>query len=127
MFRVEKHDNSYEYFSNIDLNENALHITSNLSLEKLLLESKYNDENKWKIKSIEHLLGDIYPNLYDSININRLKIELRNILINNDVDQNLMQEENLNILFSDFKFLIESGIRTIPNINDVNDEQPQNI
>ena len=48
MFRVETHDNSYEYFNNIDLDEKALHITSNLSLDKLLRKSKSSNNNEWK-------------------------------------------------------------------------------
>lgn len=123
MFRVETHDNSYEYFNNINLDEDALHITSNLSLEKLLKVSKGSLNNEWKIKSIDHLLDDIYPNLNDLINNNKLKIILRSILISNQVDKTLMQEENIKILFSDFMFLIQSGIRYIPQIKDTTIDQ----
>ena len=123
MFRVETHDNSYEYFNNIDLNEKALHITSNLSLDKLLRKSKSSNNNEWKIKSIDHLLQDIYPNLHDLINNNKLKIILRDLLIKNQVEKNIIQEENIKILFSDYIFLIQSGIRHIPNIDSIGNER----
>lgn len=123
MFRVETHDNSYEYFNNIDLNEKALHITSNLSLDKLLRKSKSSNNNEWKIKSIDHLLQDIYPNLHDLINNNKLKIILRDLLIKNQVEKNIIQEENIKILFSDYIFLIQSGIRHIPNIDGIGNER----
>lgn len=123
MFRVETHDNSYEYFNNIDLSEKALHITSNLSLDKLLRKAKSSNNNEWKIKSIDHLLQDIYPNLYDLINNNKLKIILRDLLIKNQVEKNILQEENIKILFSDYIFLIQSGIRYIPNIDGIGNER----
>lgn len=123
MFRVEIHDNSYKYFSNIDLSENALHITSNLSLAKLIKESNRDNKNKRKVINIDHLLESIYPNLNDSLNKNNLKIELRNILISNNVGKIFLQEENINILFSDYMFLIESGIRSIPDIANMTEKE----
>lgn len=123
MFRVEIHDNSYEYFSNIDLSENALHITSNLSLSKLILESNKDIKNHIKILSIESLLTDIYPKLNNPLNRTKLKIELRNILVSNDIENTFLQEDNFNILFSDFLFLIESGIRFIPDIEAITKKQ----
>ncbi|CEI72577.1 hypothetical protein [Romboutsia hominis] len=123
MFRVEIHDNSYEYFSKIDLEENAFHITSNLSLEKLIKENNKNPSYVWKVKNITHLLENIYPNLHDLLNNNRLKIDLRDILIKNEVHESLMKEENIKILFSDYIFLIQSGIRQIPTIENISKEQ----
>lgn len=123
MFKVEVHDNSYEYFSNINLSEDALHITSNLSLSKLIKESNKDNANKRKVMNIEYLLEDIYPKLNDSLNRNKLKVELRNILIDSKVDNTFLQEDNLNILFRDCIFLIESGIRNIPDIEDTEDKQ----
>lgn len=123
MFKIEIHDNSYEYFSNIDLSENALHITANLSLERLIKESNKDTKSHKKVLSIEHLLKDIYPKLNDSLNRTKLKIELRNILVFNNVDSTFLQEDNFNILFSDFLFLIESGIRFIPEVEKFTEKQ----
>lgn len=123
MFRVEAHDNSYKYFSNIDLSENALHVTSNLSLSNLIRESNRNNANKRKVINIEYLLEDIYPKLNDSLNKNKLKVELRNILISLNVEKTFLQQENINILLSDYMFLIESGVRSIPYIENMTDKE----
>jgi hypothetical protein len=132
MFKVEIHDNTREYFSKLDLNEDALHLTSNTSLQKLIVESNVkskgfyskNQENSWKVQSINELMRSLYPNLNDPIKKNYLMMELRNLLMKEKNHDIFLIQENIKELLTSYLFLIESGIRYIPeDMDNVNNEE----
>lgn len=122
MYRVETHNNSKQYFRDLEYESDAIYITANSSLSHMMTEVVgMGDEERWRVLDIETFSKCIYPEWNNIINQIKLKAELRLILLqvkNNLKDDEILKEveffeDNLSILHSDFMFLFESGIRRI--------------
>ena len=129
MYKVETHNNSRNYFKNLKIEENAIYITSNTSIANMIKELTNIDIKEcWRILDIENFSNIIYPNWNNTINKVRLKAQLRLILFdlkenindNRELGELKYLEENIDILFSDFVFLINGGVKSL-------DSRPKNI
>lgn len=125
MYKVETHNNSKNYFKNLKIEENAIYITSNTSIANMIKELTNVDiQEYWRILDIENFSNIIYPNWNNTINKARLKAQLRLILF--DLKENINDngelrelkylEDNIDILFSDFVFLINAGVKSLESI-----------
>ncbi|MFH5978290.1 hypothetical protein, partial [Clostridium perfringens] len=82
MYKVETHDNSKDYFSNINIVEGCLHITSNTSISNMIIEVKeLTLKERWKVIDIESLIKNIYRDWNNVLNRFKLKAELRKIIL----------------------------------------------
>lgn len=122
MYKVETHNNSKEYFSNIDIGEDYLHVTSNTGLSNMIKEvSNIELEKSWRIIDIENLMETLYSEWYEPLNKLRLKGEIRNILVNLKEEQeelNFLEEinfleDNIDTLTNDIMNIAEAGVKNI--------------
>ena len=122
MYKVETHNNSKDYFKSLVIEKDAVYITANTSIANMMRElSKVNVENKWRIIDIENFTNNLYPVWTDTIVGIKLKGILRIILLEKKLtlkDEKKLKEinffeDNIDILFSDFLFLFEAGIKSI--------------
>jgi len=129
MYKVETHNNSKEYFRNLIIDEEAIYITANNSISNMIKETtQISEEERWRSIDIENFTKTVYPIWNSTINKIKLKAQLRldllevkNTLIN-EIETKEMKflEENLSLLFSDFVFLVEAGVRKLNHkFNDV--------
>ena len=122
MYKVETHNNSREYFSNLKIENDALYITANDSLEHMIIERTHlSEEKQWRVIDIENFINDIYPSWTNTINRIKLKAQLRMSLTeikNRWANKKTLREikfleENLSLLLSDLIFLVEAGVRKL--------------
>lgn len=122
MYKVETHNNSKEYFENLIIDEEAIYITANTSLSNMIKETtNISEEERWRAIDIETFTKTVYPIWNNTINKIKLKAQLRLALLEvkntlvNEIETKEMKflEENLSLLFSDFVFLVESGVRKL--------------
>ena len=122
MYRVETHDNSSEYFSNITLDNCSLHICATTSFSNMIKElGKVDEQGKWRICDIENLIECIYKDWSNILNNLKIKGEVRKIIrdLNLEIKDNNIKtelkyfEDNIDILISDIKYLAETNISNI--------------
>lgn len=122
MYKVQTHNNSKDYFNNLIIDEEAIYITANTSLSNMIKETtKIGEEERWRVIDIENFAKSVYPTWNHTINRIKLKAQLRTNLLdvkntlNNEMQLKEMKflEENLSLLFSDFVFLVEGGVRKL--------------
>lgn len=122
MYKVETHNNSRKYYEQINVEEDALYITANTSLSNMIIEVKQiRLTEKWRILDIEKFISAIYPNWNDSINEIKLKSDLRKAIYevrkdakdNESLKEIRFLEENISTVYSDFKYLVEAGVRKL--------------
>lgn len=82
MYRVETHDNSREYFSNLVIEKDSLYVTSTTTLSEAIKEkSVILSEDMWRIVDIENLIKTIYSDWNHTLNQIKIKAEVRKIII----------------------------------------------
>ncbi|MDK0977115.1 hypothetical protein P5F65_10360 [Clostridium perfringens] len=123
MYKVETHDNSKDYFSNINIIESSLHITSNMSISNMIKEVKeLTLKERWKVIDIESLIKNIYRDWNNVLNRFKLKAELRKIILilkaeGKNLEELKFIEDNIDVLTIDFINIIEVGIKDLSFIN----------
>ncbi|EOU1959263.1 hypothetical protein DMN37_11975, partial [Clostridium perfringens] len=123
MYKVETHDNSKDYFSNINIVEGCLHITSNTSISNMIIEVKeLTLKERWKVIDIESLIKNIYRDWNNVLNRFKLKAELRKIILilkaeGKNLEELKFIEDNIDVLTIDFINIIEVGIKDLSFIN----------
>lgn len=122
MYRVETHNNSKKYFENLNIENDSIYISANTSITNMMKElPNVSEKDRWRFVDIDNFLNYMYPKWNDTINRIKLKAQLRlNLLsvkneFNNIEDLKEIQffEDNLEILFSDFIFFFECGVREL--------------
>ena len=122
MYKVKTHNNSREYYEQLVVENDAVYITANISLSNMIKEvSKVSKEDSWRVVNIENFINSLYPNWTDTTNEVKLKSELRKsiykvretIKSKEEMEEIKFLEDNISILYSDFKYLIESGIKEV--------------
>lgn len=122
MYKVETHNNSREFYEKLNIEEDAMHVTANTSLSNMMMElRKVGLEDRWRIVDMEKFLSFIYPNWNDTVNEIKLKGELRKVLyeVRKKVKDEAYLKElkflevNLSTVYSDFRYLVEAGVRKL--------------
>lgn len=122
VYKVETHNNSKVYFSQLVVEKDALYVTATTTLSNVIRElSRIAPEEKWRTIDIESFINLIYPKWTDTLNQLRLKVEIRKILVElklKNKDENIRKElnfleDNLNVLLSDIRFIAGAGIREL--------------
>ncbi|OFI07127.1 hypothetical protein CLOACE_05320 [Clostridium acetireducens DSM 10703] len=124
MFKVETHDNSLQYFKNLIIEEDAIHVTGNNALASLIIE--VNEEkffskelSKKLILNIEKFEKKLYFDLENPIERIKLKSELRDEISKIKIEYiNNYFLKNIDNVFDTIIFLIKCGIEKInKNLN----------
>lgn len=122
MYKVETHNNSREYYENLVIENDAVYITANSSLSYMIKEvSKISNEDKWKVLDIEKFIRCLYPNWTSKINEIKLKGEIRKAIYEvrkvvkseAEIKELKFLEDNISVVYSDFKYLVEAGIKEL--------------
>ena len=122
MYKVETHNNSREYYENLVIENDAVYITANSSLSYMIKEvSKISKEDKWKVLDIEKFISCLYPNWTSTINEIKLKGEIRKAIYEirkivkseAEIKELKFLEDNISVVYSDFKYLVETGIKEL--------------
>ena len=75
---AEAHNNSKEYFSSLNIEEDAIYVTANVSLANMIkINNSIKQEQCWRILDIETFIESMYPIWSNSVNKVKLKGELR--------------------------------------------------
>lgn len=78
MYKVETHNNSKNYFKNLEIEKGAIYITANTSLSNMIKEtSKFTEEDQWRVLDIENFIKIIYPVWNNTISKIKLKAQVR--------------------------------------------------
>lgn len=126
MFSLNTHNNSKEYFRNLNIKKNSIYVTSTMSLGNSIRSlSKIEEIDKWRIIDIENFKNSIYSKWTNIINRNRLLCEIRKIIIElrYELDDEILiselkyLEDNISVLVSDIVYLCESNIRNLEYSN----------
>lgn len=126
MYKVETHNNSREYFERLTIEDCSIYVTSNKSLSNMIIErGKIKEEDRWKVLDIENFIKNIYPNWTDTINNVKLQNEIRMAILKvkekikneNELKEIKFLEDNVLILYSDFSYLVEAGVRKLSYIS----------
>lgn len=126
MYKVRTHNNSKEYFDNLIIEKETLYITANTSIYQMIIENKKLSINeKVNVMDIENFINMLYPTWNNTMNQIRLKAVLRDCIIDiktkETVEDNIKVLnyllDNISILFSDFRYLYEAGLRQIQVVN----------
>lgn len=119
---AEAHNNSKEYFSSLNIEEDAIYVTANVSLANMIkINNSIKQEQCWRILDIETFIESMYPIWSNSVNKVKLKGELRlsiNELRSQYNDEKMIKElkfleDNIDLLLSEFKFFIEGDVLSI--------------
>lgn len=123
MYRVETHNNSKEYFSQIDIREDCLYVTSNTSLSNMIKEvnTYISKENWWRVVDIENFIKTLYSEWYKPLNQLKLKVEIRKIIIElknkttdkHELEELIFLEDNIDTLTKDISIIAETNIKYI--------------
>lgn len=122
MYKVETHNNSKEYYEQLKIENEAMYITANTSLSNMIKEiGNVAIEDRWKIVDIENFISFLYPKWSNEVYQIMLKGDIRKALYEvrrKTKDETSLKElgfleENISILYSDFKYLVESGVRDL--------------
>lgn len=122
MYKVETHNNSREYYKQLAIENDAVYVTANTSLSYMIKEvSKVSKEDDWRIVDIENFINNLYPNWTDTISEVKLKGELRksiykvreNIKSKEEIEELKFLEDNISVVYSDFRCLVEAGVKEI--------------
>lgn len=122
MYKVETHNNSKNYFKNLEIEKGAIYITANTSLSNMIKEtSKFTEEDQWRVLDIENFIKIIYPVWNNTISKIKLKAQVRLALLEvksalkdqTEIKEMKFLEENISLLFSDFVFLFEAGVKKL--------------
>lgn len=122
MYKVETHNNSREYYEKLNIEDDAVYITANTSLSNMMIEVRnVGLADRWRIVDIENFISSMYPNWNDTVNEIKLRGELRKALyeVKKEVsDEAYLKElkfleENLSTVYSDFRYLVEAGVRKL--------------
>ena len=120
MYSVETHNNSKDYFKNLDIEKDALYITANTSISNMIIDNtNLSLSDKWRVMNIDNFINSLYPVWNNTLNNIRLKIVLRNIIFelkkSETFEDNIRVlnylNDNISILCSDFIFLYQSGLK----------------
>lgn len=133
MYSVETHSNSEEYFKNLYIEKDSIHIGTTSTISNLIKENSRNllKEDYWRIQHIEGFFKAVYPKWTDSLNYVALKVELRNIIrsikeeitLGSEKIEVQYFEDNLELVLSDILYLVEAGLRTLTNIRSSTEEK----
>lgn len=136
MYRVETHNNSREYYENLVVEDDSVYITANISLANMIKNISKVDKDTWRVVNIENFINCLYPNWTNTINEVKLKSELRkaiykvkvNITSKNEMEELKFLEDNISILYSDFRYLVEAGLKELNyEVNDIKLKLIKNI
>ena len=127
MYRVETHDNSREYFSNLVIEKDSLYVTSTTTLSEAIKEkSVILSEDMWRIVDIENLIKTIYSDWNHTLNQIKIKAEVRKIIIdlkNNIINKDELNElryfeDNIDILINDINLIVQTNIKNFNYTNE---------
>lgn len=121
MYRVETHNNSKEYFNNVNIETDALYVMPTTSLAFVLKENgRTRKEDFEKIIDIDNLINAAYKKSSDLLNGIKLKTEVRSIiskLKDTISNENILRElsyleDNIKVLMSDIIYLIQINLKS---------------
>ena len=124
MYKVETHNNSRKYYEQLIIEDDAVYITANTSLSNMIKEvGKVSIEDRWRVLDIENFIKYIYPNWTSTINEIKLKGEIRKSIYliregtidSKELNELRFLEDNISVLYDNFKIFVEAGISEINN------------